>query len=91
MLPLTIGMPLFGGHLFTLYIWVFFAILGTQYHHSGYKMPWSPAFDEHPQFHDFHHEMFTVNYGAMGWLDHLHGTDKKWKARLKQNERTKSA
>merc|ERR1711907_488191 len=79
--PLLTGSVIFGAPIYTLMVWVLFAILGTQYHHSGYKMPWSPSFDEHPNFHDFHHEVFTSNYGALGWLDHLHGTDIKWKER----------
>ena len=86
--PLMLGMLIFGGHHFTLLIWINFAILGTQYHHSGYKMPWSPVFDEHPHFHDFHHEAFMCNYGAMGWLDYLHGTDEKWRKRCAEIEAT---
>jgi len=77
--PLSIGCVFFGCHIYTLATWILFAILATQYHHSGYKMPWSPFFDEHPHFHDYHHEKFKVCYGALGWLDHLHGTDKMWK------------
>ncbi|MAA78328.1 MAG: hypothetical protein CL916_03640 [Deltaproteobacteria bacterium] len=80
--PLTISFPLVGGHLFTMFVWICFAILGTQYHHSGYKMPWSVHFDKHPAYHDYHHEIFTSNYGVLGWLDALHGTNTKWKARL---------
>jgi len=77
--PLFLGCLFFGAHLYTMATWVVFAILATQYHHSGYKMPWSPPFDEHPHFHDFHHEKFNVCYGALGWLDALHGTDKSFK------------
>lgn len=84
--PLLLGLLFFGAHLFTMLVWVNFAILGTQYHHSGYKMPWSPVFDEHPNFHDFHHEVFNANYGAAGWLDYLHNTDEKWRKRIAQLE-----
>jgi len=89
--PLILGCLLFGSHIFTMMIWIQFAILGTQYHHSGYKMPWSPWFDEHPHFHDFHHEVFKSNYGSLGWLDHLHGTDTLWKARLEKQKAEKEA
>jgi hypothetical protein len=30
---------------------------------------------------DFHHENFTGNYGLLGWLDRLHGTDRAWRER----------
>jgi len=35
-------------------------------------------------FHDFHHQKFTTNYGLTGWCDALHGTDKQWKVFLKK-------
>ena len=35
-------------------------------------------------FHDFHHQKFTTNYGLTGWCDALHGTDKQWKAYLEK-------
>lgn len=89
--PLILGCLIFGAHIYTMMVWILFAILGTQYHHSGYKMPWSPWFDEHPHFHDFHHEVFNSNYGSLGWLDHLHGTDKPWKARLAKQKATRDA
>lgn len=89
--PLIMGCLLFGSHIFTMMVWIQFAILGTQYHHSGYKMPWSPWFDEHPHFHDYHHEVFKANYGSLGWLDTLHGTDKLWKARLAKEKSQKEA
>ena len=30
---------------------------------------------------DFHHENFVGNYGLLGVLDRLHGTDKAWRER----------
>jgi len=86
LIPLMGATLLFGAHAYTLLVWVLFAILGTQYHHSGYKMPWSPWFDEHPNYHDFHHEKFNANYGSLGWLDALHGTDKLWKKELEKHK-----
>jgi methylsterol monooxygenase len=86
--------PLFGGaiiaqsHLYTVYVWVIFAVLGTQTHHCGYHWPWM-AHDHQPSFHDFHHEKFTVNYGMLTWLDRLHNTDHKWVLHLnKQKEQS---
>lgn len=82
-------MPLGGGlvslrcHGYTGVIWTVFAILATQTHHSGIRWPWIDFFsmqsEAQPNFHDFHHEKFNFNYGAMGWLDDLHGTSWDWK------------
>eukprot|EP00949_MAST-11_sp_MAST-11-sp1_P003998 g3998.t1 len=75
--------PLFGGvllmrsHIVTVYIWVVFAILGTQTHHCGYQWPWM-WYDENPCFHDFHHERFNSNYGLLTILDKVHGTCEPW-------------
>lgn len=80
--------PLFAGAIplkssaFTMCCWALFAILGTQLHHCGYDWPWVHT-DHEPNFHDFHHEKFNCNYGALGWLDKLHGTDKMYMDFLK--------
>jgi len=85
-LPLTAGGALIGSHSFTVLVWVMCAVLGTQFHHCGYRWPWLIPFElEHnPDFHDFHHQKFNSNYGLMGWLDFLHGTDKQWREELKK-------
>ena len=44
--------------------------------HSGYHIPFFPS----PEAHDFHHLRFNVNYGVMGWLDYLHGTDSSFRS-----------
>jgi len=88
-------MPLFGGclplhsHCYTLLIWVIFGVLTTQTHHCGYHWPWL-GMDHQPSYHDFHHEKFNCNYGAMGWLDKLHGTDAMWKEHLAVKEQSQA-
>lgn len=77
-MPLTFGGALVKAHAFTLMTWVVFAVLGTQFHHSGYRWPWVPGPEHNPDFHDFHHQKFNANYGLLGILDRLHGTDKLW-------------
>eukprot|EP01006_Ploeotia_vitrea_P029508 TRINITY_DN62038_c0_g1_i1.p1 TRINITY_DN62038_c0_g1~~TRINITY_DN62038_c0_g1_i1.p1 ORF type:complete len:289 (-),score=14.52 TRINITY_DN62038_c0_g1_i1:393-1259(-) len=72
--PVLIGPMLCGSHLYTLCGWMVFAILGTQMHHSGYRFPWVVGHE--PDFHDYHHEAFTCNFGLLGVFDWLHGTDK---------------
>lgn len=80
--PLAAGMIAINGHGYSSLIWCTFAVLATQTHHCGIRWPWIDLFSfeqEHqPNFHDFHHEKFNYNYGAMGWLDDLHGTSWDW-------------
>ena len=76
LIPFSLGFILFNPHIFFMFLWVTAASLGTQTHHSGYRLPWIASFDEQPDFHDFHHQRFDCCYGAVGWFDKLHGTDK---------------
>lgn len=77
--PFTAGFPIFRPHIFFVYMWVMGACLGTQTHHSGYRLPWNAEIEENPEFHDFHHMRFNSCFGTMGWLDALHGTDRAFK------------
>lgn len=82
--PLTFGGCLMQAHAYSLMSWIVFAVLGTQFHHSGYRFPWVPSLDHNPDFHDFHHQRFSCNYGLLGWLDRLHGTDTAWQEAKRQ-------
>jgi len=79
-LPLTLTGFLMQVHLYTVVVWIVFAVLGTQLHHSGYHWPFIPSWDEQPDFHDFHHEKFTSNFGSIGFLDAIHGTNVEFAA-----------
>ncbi|EER19666.1 hypothetical protein Pmar_PMAR012651 [Perkinsus marinus ATCC 50983] len=46
--------------------------------------PWIMWFDHQPDFDDFHHEKSHVNYGNMGFLDRINGTDGLWRTHLAQ-------
>jgi len=83
-IPITLGPLLVGCHIVTFWLWGILAVLGTQVHHCGFRFPWQPKFDQQPDFHDYHHENFTSNYGLLGILDYLHGTDKPWRNVRKQ-------
>jgi methylsterol monooxygenase len=85
-IPLFIGMFLMNSHIYTWITWVIFAVLGTQTHHCGYEWPWM-VHDHQPSFHDFHHQKFTTNYGNIGLLDKLHGTDVKYMEHLKKSKK----
>ena len=72
-LPLWV-MPckIMSSHLFTWYIWIVLAIIGTQYHHCGFRISLTiPPFswDHNPNFHDEHHYYFKGNYGLLYILD----------------------
>eukprot|EP00929_Paragymnodinium_shiwhaense_P010295 TRINITY_DN11488_c0_g1_i3.p1 TRINITY_DN11488_c0_g1~~TRINITY_DN11488_c0_g1_i3.p1 ORF type:complete len:387 (+),score=111.46 TRINITY_DN11488_c0_g1_i3:83-1243(+) len=91
--PLAAGMMAIRAHGYSALVWCLFAVMATQTHHCGIRWPWIDFFSfesEHqPNFHDFHHEKFNFNYGAMGWLDDLHGTSWDWEKDF--NERKKNA
>lgn len=72
--PLGAGVLLFNRNMYFVTIFLTFAVLGTQTHHCGFRWPWIPGHGNQPDYHDFHHERFTCNYGNMGFLDALHGT-----------------
>eukprot|EP01136_Pigoraptor_vietnamica_P029353 Opistho-1_new@87445 len=74
--PIIIGPLVMGSHLLTMWLWFSLAIIVTVNVHSGYHFPLMPS----PEFHDFHHLKFNTNYGVIGVLDYLHGTDKKFRA-----------
>jgi len=76
-IPLFAGALIANSHLYTVYAWILFAVLGTQSHHCGYHWPWM-FHDHQPSFHDFHHEKFDGNFGMLTWLDRLHNTDRGW-------------
>ena len=59
LMPFTAGFLVFRPHIFFVYMWITGACLGTQTHHSGYRLPWIAGFDEQPDFHDFHHMRFN--------------------------------
>ncbi|XP_048752717.1 fatty acid hydroxylase domain-containing protein 2-like isoform X2 [Ostrea edulis] len=72
LIPFLCGPVVFGSCLVTALWWFAIAFTVTIIHHSGYHLPLLPS----PEFHDFHHLKFTGNYGVLGVLDRLHGTDK---------------
>jgi len=92
LVPFTAGFVIFRPHIFFIYMWVVGACLGTQTHHSGYRLPWIAGFDEQPNYHDFHHERFNCCYGNIGWFDILHGTDTTYREhwRKKAEERAQA-
>ncbi|CAF4581452.1 unnamed protein product [Rotaria socialis] len=82
------GPVLFRSHLLTTWIWLLIAVAGTINHHCGYLIPGILSTGlANPSFHDFHHSQFTANFGLLGILDRLHGTDKAWRAHKQKTEK----
>lgn len=93
----TLGPPLvFGAHMVTNAIYLFFRIWETVDAHSGYAFPWSPwalvdSIQGGADKHDYHHSHNKGNYGIFAYLDWMMGTDKdykewKKKQRLQKNK-----
>jgi len=76
MIPITIGPLILGSHLLTIWIWFASATFITVNVHSGVHLPFLPS----PESHDFHHKRFNQNYGVIGLLDYIFGTDKEFRA-----------
>lgn len=70
-LPIALPLYLKGAHFLSVMGFVTFELWEAAADHSGYdflKLP--PA-----ELHDLHHEKFRVNYGTIGLMDWIHGTD----------------
>lgn len=76
--PLGAGLIVAHAHVSFALMWIITAVIGTQVHHSGFRLPWHLGPDEQPDFHDFHHQKSTCNYGHLGILDAVHGTSRVW-------------
>lgn len=65
------GPLIVGSHLFVAWLWFALSIVVTTINHSGYHLPFFPS----SEAHDFHHSRFNQNFGVLGLMDWLHGTD----------------
>lgn len=71
---LRIGPFALHSHVITFWIFLTFELVETTTVHSGYAF--LPGISRYIRFHDWHHEFFNGCFGAMGWIDWIHGTDK---------------
>lgn len=81
-MPLLIGPVVMGCHIATFMLWINIAQTSAIIAHCGYHLPFLPS----PEAHDFHHLKFTNNFGTLGILDRLHGTDSLFR-KTKQYQR----
>ena len=75
LIPALTGPLLCASHLSVIWVWQAIATLTSVNTHSGYHLPFMPS----PEAHDFHHLRFTQNFGVLGLLDWLHGTDETFR------------
>uniref|UniRef100_A0A336LFN8 CSON010488 protein n=1 Tax=Culicoides sonorensis TaxID=179676 RepID=A0A336LFN8_CULSO len=74
-IPTILGPFVISSHYLTIFVWFVHVMLSTLQKHSGYDIPW--YYDSIR--HNYHHENFTTNYGLIGLMDWLHGTNGKFK------------
>jgi len=71
LLPVLSGPILMASHIWTTWIWVVLVMTNAILVHSGYHLPFLIS----TRLHDFHHAQFNSNFGVLGVLDYLYGTD----------------
>jgi len=74
LIPVILGPLLIRSHIAVIYAWVFTALSTTINGHSGFDLPIGIL--GVAGNHDYHHEFYTGNFGAVGLLDWFHGTRK---------------
>lgn len=75
-LPISLPPQLLHSHVLTFWIFLAWELFNTVTVHSGYDF-----FHNKAKMHDLHHEKFNLNYGSLGLLDWVHGTNKLEKRR----------
>ncbi|XP_065885109.1 fatty acid hydroxylase domain-containing protein 2-like [Dysidea avara] len=75
MAPVILGPLVVKAHLSLTWLWYTIAMLNTINAHCGYHIPFLMS----PEGHDFHHLKFNNNFGVIGLLDRLHGTDRAFR------------
>ncbi|KAJ5211587.1 uncharacterized protein N7498_003233 [Penicillium cinerascens] len=70
-LPISLPPQLLRSHVLTFWLFLAWELFNTATVHSGYDF-----FHNKAKMHDLHHEKFNLNYGSIGLLDWVHGTDK---------------
>ncbi|KAJ5683693.1 uncharacterized protein N7477_000038 [Penicillium maclennaniae] len=70
-LPISLPPQLLRSHVLTFWIFLAWELFNTATVHSGYDF-----FHDKAKMHDLHHEKFNLNYGSIGLLDWVHGTNK---------------
>jgi len=75
LLPFVSGIIFAGSHVAIYWMLSLSAFLISFAEHSGLHLPFMLS----PEFHDYHHSKFNVNYGIFEFMDWIHGTDKAFR------------
>ncbi|CAG7915770.1 unnamed protein product [Penicillium olsonii] len=75
-LPISLPPQLLHSHVLTFWLFLSYELFNTVTVHSGYDF-----FHNKAKMHDLHHEKFNLNYGSVGLLDWVHGTNRLEKKR----------
>lgn len=75
-LPISLPPQLLRSHVLTFWVFLAYELFLTATVHSGYDF-----FNNKAKMHDLHHEKFNLNYGSIGLLDWVHGTNQLTKRR----------
>ncbi|XP_023227885.1 fatty acid hydroxylase domain-containing protein 2-like [Centruroides sculpturatus] len=74
-IPPYLGPIFMGSHVSVMWMWFIICLITTLNAHSGYHFPFFPS----PEAHNYHHHVkFNQNYGTLGILNFLHGTNKQF-------------
>jgi methylsterol monooxygenase len=72
-IPIYIPLAIRRAHMVSYFLFFFAAVLETVLDHIGYSFWWLP----NVPVHDLHHEKVNCNFGVLGIMDWLHGTNGK--------------
>jgi methylsterol monooxygenase len=76
-IPVSVGALIMRSHPVLPTIWGVAALFNTMTVHSGYDFSMFLIFPA-PYFHDWHHERFNENFGAIQLLDYVFNTNKNF-------------
>jgi sterol desaturase/sphingolipid hydroxylase (fatty acid hydroxylase superfamily) len=79
-LPVIVPPMILHAHVLSAWVFLAFELLETSTVHSGYDF-----FAGAARMHDRHHERFNVNFGVLGILDWIHGTDGRERKQAKKD------
>lgn len=83
--PVSVGSLLMRSHPVLPMIWGVLALFNTMTVHSGYDFSMFLIFPA-PYFHDWHHEKFNENFGAIQLLDYVFYTNKNYLRAITKGE-----
>ncbi|XP_054158950.1 fatty acid hydroxylase domain-containing protein 2-like [Oppia nitens] len=73
-MPVFMGPFVMNSHILIQWLWYGTAVFVSLTHHSGYHFPCMIS----SEYHDYHHLKFNQNFGTIGLLDWIHGTNNEF-------------